>query len=585
MKLPQPRNVIWIIIFLVSFFTRLYQLETLSPVISHDEIYYVAEAKSLSISGKDPTGLTSPTQLKAANPLYAELPGTLMTPAALLFANSPVLAARFTHALLGSLFPLVLGALAFVLFKNKSIAIITACVASVNPWLFQNSRMGFDALFSLFFYFAGMTVLLRAKKYSLPLSFLLFVIGFYQYQGLKLLFIPLIFICIFFLVVRKTPTPIHVKKLLSLHWKILLFFVVALLFFSIHIVRLKNSQAGGRVQDLIFFDQTTLTTIVDTQRRQSVASPIQSLYSNKATALISIFTEKYIDTFNLQQLFVHVDARRNPFAVTTKGIFYLIDLPLIFLGLYYLISQKKNRAVMVFMIGMILISPLPSAINSKDTWMFFRSSFLFPWLMILTALGIYFIWQRKSLVLKLTLTSIYTLFICSFAYDYFFKYPVLGTNGIYFSERIIASYLQRLPEEKGVTVITEEPRFTYESILSFNNNLSKDNITQINSSFKSSLFSIKNVTVTSQCFSPELATDQRIYIVDARTPPCDTPQTQENVTRLIIPSLLDSGALFYVYNDQLCSTYQLQGYSKVTQRVMNVEELENKMFCEHFLTR
>lgn len=571
-------------LFLVGIFLHFYKLESLSPVVSHDEIYYLAEAKTIALDGHDLTGQVSPLSLQAANPLYAELPGTVMMMGNWFFPNNPVVAGRFIHAILGSAFAIVLAGVVLRLFKSRKLALLVAVLCLFNPWWFQNSRMSFDSLLSLFFYFSAIWVGLSSQKKWLPLSFFLFVIGFYQYQGLKILLLPMIFALVLYQTKVLEVQPSQWLSKLKANYIYGIFLLLAVLFFAVHIIRLGKSEAGGRVNDLIFLNNDFIQARLNTQRAQGLLSPFNKIFVNKATVLFEVFSEKYVNSFELSQLFLHVDVLRNPFAVWSKGVFHLTDLPLIILGAWTLWSQKKWRSKAMLIGMMILIAPLPSAINSKDTWMFFRSSFLFPWLIILAGMGMWKMWNWRPKWLFIGGIFIYGLFVSTFFYDYFVRYPVYGTTDRYFAERVLTRYANEEKESgKQVYIYGEEPYFTFTTYISLANEINKNTLPQIHQAYNSKEYSVNGVHVVGECFSPKNLSDA-VAIVDARTPFCDGESDADvNVnTEVAILSLLDSGSIFKIYNDSTCRKYGLPRFSHITEDVFNIESLSQETFCKSF---
>jgi hypothetical protein len=571
--------------FLIAFFLRVYKLSALSPVVAHDEMYYLTEAKTLSLSGKDPFGKMTPLSLKPSNPLFAELPATIMVPAALVFSNNPVLAGRVTHVVIGTLFCIVLAAVVYLLFRKKDLAVITLLVTAFNPWFFQNSRMSFDALFSLFFYFLGILLVLLKQKKFLPVAFLAFFLGFYQYQGLKIILIPMVFTVAVYVSDVTSLKKFKFKNFIKEQkWLLLFLFCISLLFVW-QVARLKTTSAADRVNDLVFFDQNLLSSRVNQDRLQSVDSKFTSLFTNKLTAMFSIMGEKYLDSFQLGQLFLKVDARRNPFAVSSKGVFHLIDLPLLLLGIGLLLKENKWRRQGLLILAMILIAPIPSAINGKDTWLFFRSSFLFPWLIILISLGFYKLLKWKKIIFG-GVVGLYTLAVVFFMYDYFVRYPIYGTADRYFAERVLASYIQRLSTEKKAEVLAEEPFFFYSALITLTNSINKNNIAKINSAFVNEEYQINSWLVDSRCYAPSKQADDTVTIVDSRNALCDGEKKPDATsTRILqIPSLIDNGSLFSIYNDSLCGQYSLDRFVHVTANKMSVEDLSDEDFCHTFIT-
>lgn len=591
-------NLIYILLFITFFALRLYKIESLSPVISHDEVYYVTEARSLAVSGSDTSGQWKPWSLLPANSLFAELPGVIMTPAALLFPGSPFLAARFTHALFGSLIPLILAGIVFRLSKDKSWAITTAFLAGFNPWLFQTSRMGFDSLFSIFFYLLGIWLLLANKGWRRWWTVPIFILGFYQYQGMKIIFLPIVGISLFYLGLVEYQPKLELKKNIRRLLPLVLMLVFFSAFFFTHLVRLRSQEVGGRVTELIFFDNDNISATVNLERQQSIPNRYSQIFSNKATTIWDTFTSKYLASFDLNLLFIHGESLRNPFAVWSYGSFHLIEALFIVVGLIYLWhprgkkDRRKQLATAFFIIALILISPLSNAINAMGNWIMFRSSFLFMWLIVLSGLGLSFLWNifgnnKLKLLVRVVLVVLISASFIRFGYEYFFHYPVYGTNGKYFAERILSSYADRSGEDIKIIILGDESKFLFESIMAYSNLITKESIGDINQAMRSQNYQIKNLTVNTRCFDLTELNEETTIITDSSTALCEGQDLSslEDMPISAIPSLLDSGAIFTVYNDRLCAGYGLDRFISIGDEILRVEKINDENFCQSFLIK
>jgi len=582
-----------IFFYVLGFFfflaIRTVSIHSIPSVISHDEIYYPAEARALAVSGHDPSGMWNPWSLTSAHPLYAELPGVVMTPAALLFKD-PILAAKATHIFLGTLLCLVIAAFAYQVTKNKQIAGIAFILAGINPWLFQFSRMGFDAVFSLFFLLSGVTVYLASsstrKIWSLPFFF----IGFFQYQGFKVLFVPLIFATVLFDLYSQDPKSIWrtlKKKFLTRDISSLIPAIVVITFtlalFGTYMVRLSSQAAGQRSADLIFTDIDYISTQTNIDRQQTFSSPVTSYFINKGTAIFDRFISQYFESFSWHHLFITGEPLRNPFSVWKHGMFYLLDIVLIIMGATYIAIQKKVSYSGVFLGFLVLIAPLAGALNAKGSWIMFRSSLLIPLFIVFAASGLWWLNRLVPKMLTVLFVCMYIVFVARFFFMYFFSYPIIGTQGEYFSERLIASYIQRNPENQ-ILVYASEPISMFESILVYTNAISKNSIDNVHAAYIGEDFSHNNFKVLNKCYEP--SNDPNVIsIVNQATQPCNNQQNEKSTTTTSIPSLIDSGALFTIHNDTLCSQYPLNTFSHVTKNLFNVESLTDQMYCSTFIIR
>lgn len=578
-------------IFAAILMTRLYKIQSVPSVISHDEIYYTVQAKTLALTGKDPAGTWVPWQLTAADPLYAELPGVVMTPAHWLLPHNAVLASKLTFAVLGSALALMLGAVAYVITRSRASFVITTVLAAVNPWLFQFSRMGFDALLSLFFYFLGFLVLLNKKSQFRWLASIPFVLGFFQYQGLKIIFVPFVFLSILYVWLNEQLTFADMKKKTKRSTLLSLGFVAiaAVLLMGWYTVRTLTRPDTGRSQsDLITSDKGKITSWVDVERQQAIETDVAHLFSNKFTVVLNQFAQQYVASFNPVPLFITGEPLRNPFSVWKWGMFYALDALLVLLGIYAVTTHPKLRPAAWFLLGLLVIAPLPSAINGKGLWVMFRASLLVPAFIVLAGLGLTSLMSRRRAIVAWLCIGLYALSVARFGYEYFYKYPVYGTQGKYFAERVISSYTSRNASQP-VLILADEPKFMFESLLTYTNAITPSAMPAIQHSFQTDHYAVAQVSVENRCVDLNEVATGKIIIADSSIPLCndhaDAQALLSRATITHIPSLLDSGSLYTVYNDQLCGGFALDRYSHVDTDVFAVEQLSTQQFCESFFTR
>lgn len=585
-----------LVLVLVALGLRFYDLRLAPALFTHDELHYISEAQSLVVSGSDLTGTWKPWHFRPTSPLYAELPSTVMMLGSLLFQDV-FLKARFVHIVLGVLLPIVLGGIGWNLTQRKRVFWLTVGVGLLNPWLFQFSRMSFDALLSLFFYSLGVLGLLSLSAKWRWTAFLAFVLGFFQYQGLKLIFLPLIFLTTGFIFWRDFPAKITGKLLVLFEHvrknqlDLLLIVALSVVVFGWFLTQLPTQSASSRVNDILFFNNKLLSQKVNEQRLLSLEDPFGKLAVNKVSVITHEFLIKYAQTFDPSQLFVRGESVRNPFSVWTRGMFYPIDIVLLGSGVFTLIIEKKLRKQLLLLLGFVLISPLPVAVNSIDTWVMFRGSWLIVSFILLMGIGLDALvrWLSKGW-LKIVLAVfilVYILNVLNFFNEYFYRYPVYGTKGTAFAERVVANYIHRLPKEMKVVVLVDEARFVFESYLVYNNLINEDNMPQIQEAMKSSVYRLGNVTFATDCLDVEAFADDTVFINNSVNVTCDQkPVPSLNQPYSKIPSLLDNGAQFTIYNDLICSKYALRPFVHVTnRRILDAERLDNQQFCDELFSK
>ncbi len=574
-------------VVILAIILRFYKLEQIPTIVSHDEIYYVVQAKTIQLLSTDPAGTWSPFSLSPAHPLFAELPGVVFSLGNFIIPDNPILAQRFISSVLSIVLTLSLTLLTFQFTKNKKFSGAVLLIGLLNPWSFQMARMAFDAPLSLVFYFLGINCFFSKRKWTIAPSLPVLLLGFYQYQGLKLIFPFLILLMPFILVLKDRSAKISLPKFISTHKLQLILVLILLAFFGTHLLRLKNQQVQSRLTDTVFSKHNNeVKSSVALDRSHTLPSPISRYIINDQTARALMFSEKYLSSFNPNNLFYKLEQLRNPFAVQSHGLFYLIDIPLILYGA--LLLRKKYKTFLLFLLGIILVAPFPAAINTNDTWTLFRSSLLYPPMIILSAAGLYNLAARNKIIDKTVfaiIACIYILLSMRFFFIYFNQYPVTASENYYFAERVLSNYLYRQQQISNdpMSIHANEADFLYYELLAHNKLITKATLPQIFSSFETKqVYSLNSITMSTSCISAGDLLNGNIVIADASVQPCDG--SNPDIKKRYIKSFRDAGTYFIIFNDRLCSNTALDTYPRISNKLLIVENLTNDDFCKTFIS-
>ena len=580
---------------IVSFVFRLSFLRTTPAYFSHDELHYVTEAQSIVLTGRDLTGTWRPWHLRPSNPLYAELPSSIMAISSSLFRD-PFWKARAVSVGMGVLLPLILGAVVWKLTGQRGVFYTTAALGLVNPWLFQFSRLSFDVLYSLFFYSVGILGLVGLRARWRLLSLLPLLLGFFQYQGLKLIFLPVITVTLAYLFwqeLEQTSQKLTWRRLskelpalLKQQLELIAVFVVSVLVFIWYVSVLSSQSAGQRVNDMIFFNESLLSSHVNEYRRVALATPLDKVFANKFVVIVQEFLIKYFEGLSPKQLFIQGEQVRNPFAVWTRGMFHHMDSIFVGVGAAVLLRKKRWRKVGLLLFAFVLISPIPVASNSIDTWMMFRGAWIVVSGVMIIGVGAWYGLTHAPKFISAVFIGLYLLGIASFGYEYFYRYPIYSTKGTAFAERVMANYIHRLPKDRQVYVLVDESMFVFESYLAYNKLITKENLPAIQEAMKSKTYRLGNVVFATDCLDMSKLNDQTVIINNSSNVTCDGKQAKLDVPYAKHPSPIDNGVLFTMFNDPICSKFALQPYIHVTERkLLDVESLSDQVFCDRLFSK
>ncbi len=613
------------IIFGFLGFSRLFILDSVPATIPHDEMVYAIQAKSYVVQGTTLNQLHRPWMISPFDNMYAELPATFMALGYLL-SNNPLVGAHLTSALMGISMPFILAWLVYGIWKRKDLAIGIAVVSIFNPLFWQMSRLGYDNWYSLWFYLLGAAFMVHDNKKLQWASLVIFGLGFFNYQGFKLLLLPWV-VVVFLLklsvgvtpptwaairkyVLQLTHNRVTTKNLLSGLLPRLSVVLFAFLLTAFYGLVLLPNQAGvnERLSKTIFSDSAKIAQLVDLERRQAFVSPLLNLYSNKATITLNFILDRFANAFDLNLLFLQVEPAVSGFSVWVHGIFYWIEGLLMIIGIAWLFSKPKYRLNASIILGSVVLFSLPSLINTGSEWYLLRTLLSYTMLLLLAGIGM--TWVIKRRLTMLLLLPLYAIAIANFKYIYFYRYPVISLDWGNYHERLVARYITLLAErhpETKVSVHVGQPNYYYWSYLLYGDRLNsetKDSIAQNelqDASSSSQIFSIDNVTFTNGC---EVSADATVLVAESSFQDCETAISnfdrskinntqaatdsaaiQNQRTFNSIVAILDSGEKLYVLDDVLCKGKNLRSYVfPTTHADVAVEKLNADQFCLNWIS-
>lgn len=580
------------LIFLLNFALKIFKISSIPPGLTYDELVYVAESQVILEHGTDVSGDWRPWHLSPSKPLYSELTSTTLIPGFLLFPNNPFLASKIVPVLMGSAIPVLLALIVFYFFKNKTYLLSVAFVATLNPWVFQFSRMGFDSLFSIFFYLLGIVLLLYLTQWWKLLATIPFFWGFFQYQGHKTILIPLIGLIYLILLIekfveyKKDKFVDKLKKIFTKTLAVLLVLIFAFLLTSNYLSRLKTMSSAVRSEEFSLIDQEALANMVIEKRRLAFDSPLARIFDNKLTAYVTLLYRALLKSFDPYLLFLRGDLAVDTFAVSSHGFFHRIDIVLILLFFILITKSVKNASlILFFLLSFTMIGAFPNLIKTQESWITFRGSFAFLGLVMMAGVGLGLLAnQLKTKRRRVFLVLFYLLFASSFFYTYFFRYPITQTLHKGFYQRVLANYIDRNPD-KDFVLVTDLTTATYDYLLTYNQYLKTEPESMINKFAQESNKKIDKgrIRIFESC--PEnlntTVDENTILIVDWLKEPCSLERKTANNIKIV--SLIDGGTHFSIYDDQLCSEFLLQPYINLKQNYLALEKLDAETFCTSFL--
>src|SRR5581483_7020351 len=409
-------------------------LSHVPPSASLDEASIGYNAYSVLHTGADEYGNKFPLLLRAYDDWRPALYVYLVIPFVKFFGLS-VASVRLPSVIL-SLFSVLcafgLVREIFISRKDKDLlAVIATALFSISPWHIYLSRLGHEGnaglsfgIFGLYFFFKFINS--KVEKYLYVSSFF-FAFSFISYQSEKI-FIPLI---VLILVVLYFKALILKRRVL---------FAAILIGLAITLPFLKETfspnglirfSATSAFVNNPAYDIAAKTRLIDMQ----TGNRLGVIMNNQRIVTFKIFAQNYISHFNPSFLFQN--SGKEDFKAPNTGLLYYWELPLILLGIFYLLYGNFEKKVKLFIFSWILISPLSASITTGAPHALRSYNFLPVW-QILSAVGFISLLAylknktSKKIIVGLFLIM-YAASILYFFRNYFIEFPKQESSSFQYS--------------------------------------------------------------------------------------------------------------------------------------------------------
>jgi len=590
------------IFFILGIIVRFYKLTQIPFALYHDEMDYVFAGEAVARFGSDITGQWRPWQLLPLKTLNytAELPALFHAIAQNIFGFGPS-SGHMPAAIFGIVTALFVGILVYLFSKKYLLSVLASLVVLVNPWHVHLSRMGYEAVISLFFQLLFLISLFQigsAKKRKLLANVLLYLLLFaslfftyFTYHGAKFLSVALVMGASFWFFWQKKP--LWQKFVLSLS---LIFFLSILLLST---WRLQQAgQFGLRDSELI--NSSYISQLVDQQRKSSVANWANQLFINKPTILVRELLARYLFVFDPYRLVVTGYESGFQFSLIVHGFFYLSSIPLLLFGIKWWFKNYKRPAY--FLLIFLLISPIASTITIGYQSIF-RSALTYLILLIFIAGGIFAVFQYLTKLPKAKqLLSVFILFllleVANFTFVYLSRYGFVSADNHYFYEKLLASYVNRI--DQPVLILTGKGKAysLARSIVAYNQLMPQLSETEKKQFRQTSGvdYHLQELVISESCPNPLEVLDN-IQVVDLdmfeRCQYADFIATASAQFKydvddkfLSISSPIDSGAYYFLLNDPLCDKEQLAFFVYTNQLAdFSPDRMTDDNFCQTWIKR
>ena len=444
-----PIKIKLLSILLLAFFLRAYRIGEF-PSLNPDEAALGYNAYSLLLTGKDEHGIAWPLHFRSFGDYKPGGYIYLAMPFVKLLGLTP-LAVRLPNLILSVLSIYFLYKIVLLLTFNFQLSTLTAIVLAVSPWHLHFSRGAWESSAALSFILIGSYFFLLSQKAKtkntlwLSLSAVFFVFSLYLYHSARI-FTPLFVLALF--LAHKSYFLNHKSNLIFP----VLIGILLCLPVSLSFLKSGGSARFGGVG--LTADSGPLSRSHELLNQHSSPDLFSRLIHNRRVTYSLSWLQKYISHFDPNFLFItgdEVPRSKSP----DIGQFFLLEFPLLILGLYLFLHQSYFINHKSFFLIWLLAAPLASSLTFQAPSAL-RALFLVIPLTVFVSLGLYYFLSHFSFTCYLLLITCY-LYSLVFYLDAYYvhapkRYPFAWNTG--FSELI--PYLQSQKENFPQIFLTDK---------------------------------------------------------------------------------------------------------------------------------
>lgn len=343
-------------ILILATFLRFWQLGKIPEGLHADEAAFGYNAYSLELTARDEYGQFLPLVLRSFDDYKGAVYAYLTIPF-LKFFDLSELAVRLPSAIFGVLLIVLTYLLVIKLTGRKDLALLTAFLVSISPLSVLLSRVQSDPLVAVFFVLLGFYFFLlwqeKPRFWYLFLNCFFWVISFFAYAAPRI-FLPVFALLLFVFYFRQLT--FRQKRLLIVAYILVLMLAVFLIF----------GAPGARFGQINVFQTPRVTLLLEESIREDSQMPIPVVrfFHNKLVGYGRYFLESYFQYLSFDFLFLKGGLPPRE-VVPNMGIMYLIELPFLILGLYFVFRRRVNWGYL--MVSWLLLTPAILSFSSGET--------------------------------------------------------------------------------------------------------------------------------------------------------------------------------------------------------------------------
>lgn len=423
-------KILLIFILLLSIILRLYGIDNNPVSLFGDELDVGYHALSILQTGKDYTGHLLPLHFRSLAELRTPLYLYSSVPTVAIFGISP-LGVRLPAVIFGVLGVWLLYLLIKLIFKDTSLALISAFLLSILPWHIQYSRAGFEVTELMAFYLAGTYFFLRGLKEYRLLVFSAILFGFtpWIYNTAKL-YLPLTilgFLLIFWNEIKRIP-----RKYFLVSGIIFAFVAGPFAYNTVFSGGVDRFEGISITADNTIIPQIGFSRLRDARMRD-VNTPVgaasqlsDKLFHNQSVFLLDTFIKNYFQAYSTDFLVLSGSLNLRH-TVPGTGEIYIFVFIFILVGAYFFVFSSINRKIKLLIFFWILTTPIPSALTQDGGT---HPTRLFLMIIPIISMAAYGVWASFNALnmkyRKIFVGAISLVIIISFVFyqhNYWIHYP------------------------------------------------------------------------------------------------------------------------------------------------------------------
>ncbi len=361
----------------ISAFLHFYKSTQVPACLNSDEVAFGYNAFSILKTGRDEFGRFMPLRFQSFNDYKLPLYTYLSIPFVQVFGLNDF-STRLLNKVLGILLVPTVYIIALALFKKKRVALLSAYLTSLAPWIFIISRHAHEGVLLAFFLLWALYFTIKYKETFKPGSLLAadicLILASHSYHLGR-------FFVVVFLLYHIAIVAQRVGKKIKQHSGIAIQFITITLVLLVGSIGIDALYGAPRVGKLFLFQDNGFKLILDEKLREDG----NFILHNYVTSGIVDVTDRYFEQITPE--FMVISGDKNPrFGMEGIGLITPVEYLFVFIGIYFMFKNKHQYRYLLSLI--LLMSPLANALTWQDRSLIRTYFMIFP-IIFISSYGFY----------------------------------------------------------------------------------------------------------------------------------------------------------------------------------------------------